>query len=135
VLFILFSYLSCCFLIFALIWCAVWKFQSVHLVQLILSSPCAIFGRIPYTLSCWFYFRYLSPYCNFIWFILCSLSLLISESICVLSSHIFPKCHQIIVVLCLAYLFLDFGLNICFESAVFLILWCFLFLAWVHICV
>ena len=47
-------------------------------------------------LSCCFYFRYLILYCNFIWFILCSLSLLISESICVLSSHVFPKCHQII---------------------------------------
>jgi len=47
-------------------------------------------------LSCCFYFRYLSPYWNFFLFILCSLSLLISESICVLSSHVFPKCHQII---------------------------------------
>ena len=60
-------------------------------------------------LSCCFYFRYLSLYCNFIWFILCSLSLLISESIYVLSSHVHPQCHQIIVVLCLALLFLDFG--------------------------
>jgi len=39
------------------------------------------------------------------------LSLLISESICVLSSHVLLKCHQIIVVLCLAYLFLVFGIN------------------------
>ena len=47
-------------------------------------------------LSCCFYFRYLSLYCNFIWLILCSLSHLIFESICVLSSHVFPKCHQIL---------------------------------------
>ena len=56
-----------------------------------------------------FYFRYLSVYCTFIWFILCSLSLLISESIYVLSSHVHLQCHQLIVVLCLAWLFLDFG--------------------------
>ena len=61
------------------------------------------------------------------------LSLLISESICVVSSHVLPKCYQIIAVLCLAYLFIDFGINAWSESTVFLILWCFLFLAWVFI--
>ena len=49
--------ISCCssllyclavfFLIFKLIWCVVWKFQSVHLVQLFLSTLCAILCRIP----------------------------------------------------------------------------------------
>jgi len=103
------SILSCCFLIFVLNWCAVWKFQLVHLVQLFSSNPCAIFGRILYTLCCCFILG--------IWVLIAilfasfcvHLSLLISESICVLSSHVLPKCHQIIVVLCLAYLFLNFG--------------------------
>ena len=95
-------------------WCAIWKIQPVHFVQFILNNPCAICDRIPYTLSCYFYFRNLSLYCTFIWFILCSLSILISESIYVLSSHVHPQCHQFIVVLCLAWLFLDFG-NFCLN--------------------
>ena len=124
VLFFNFHICLAVFLIFALNWCAVWKFQSVHFVQLFLSNLCAIFGRIPYSLCCFFILG--------IWVLIeilfgsfcVHLSLLISESICVLSSHVLPKCHQIIVVLCLAYLFFDFGINVWFESAVFLILWC-----------
>ena len=135
VLFFIFHICLAVFLIFALNWCAVWKFQSVHLVQLFLSNLCAIFGRIPYSLCCCFLLG--------IWVLIAilfgsyciHLSLLISESICVLSSHFLPKCHQIIVVLWLAYLFLVFGINAWSEICCVLILWCLLFLVWVHICV
>ena len=56
------------------------------------------------------------------------LSLLISESICVLSSHVLPKMSSNpSSTFFFAYLFLVFGINAWSESAVFFILWFFLF--------
>ena len=75
-------------------------------------------------LSCCFYFRYLSLYCNFIWFILSSLSLLISESVCVLSSHVFPKCHQIISSTLFGLFVSWFWSKYLFWICCVLIFWC-----------
>ena len=74
-----------------------------------------------------FIFRHLSLDCNFhlvhinAWVILV---LWIYKFCQVLCFHI---CHQILVVLFLAYLFLVFGINAWSEICCVLILWCFLF--------
>ena len=97
------------FLHFNLFWCAIWKIQPVHFVRLILNNSCPNCDMIPYTFELLFSFRFFSLYCTFNLVHIMLFESLISESIYVLSSHVNPQCHQFIVVLWLAWLFLDFG--------------------------
>ena len=122
------SILSCCFLIFILNWCAVWKFQSMHLVQLFLSNPCAILFKIPYSFVLMFCFCFIWV---FVAILIGSYGLCLSHfdfriQLCFVKSCVSKNYHQILVVLFL----IDLVSWFIFLSLVYilncLILWCIL---------